>query len=55
MKSQTEIDVKKTIKILVSPNDNGFSCAIDIENSKNLPFVKCINRTNNTFKNKMDF
>ena len=36
MKSQTEIDVKKTIKILVSPNDNGFSCAIDIENSKNL-------------------
>ena len=25
-----------------------------IENSKNLPFVECINRTNNTFKNKMD-
>ena len=36
MKSQTEIDTQKTIKILVCPSDNGFSCAIDIENSKNL-------------------
>ena len=36
MKSQTEIDAQKTIKILVCPSHNGFSCAIDIENSKNL-------------------
>ena len=36
MKSQTEIDAQKTIKILVCPSDNGFSCAIDTENSKNL-------------------
>ena len=36
MKSQTEIDAQKTIKILICPNHNGFSCAIDIENSKNL-------------------
>jgi glucose dehydrogenase len=36
MKSQTEINAQKTIKILVCPSHNGFSCAIDIENSKNL-------------------
>ena len=36
MKSQTKIDAQKTIKILVCPSHNGFSCAIDIENSKNL-------------------
>jgi glucose dehydrogenase len=36
MKSQTEIDAQKTIKILVCPSRNGFSCAIDIVNSKNL-------------------
>ena len=36
MKSQTEIDAQKTIKILVCPSHNGFSCAIDIKNSKNL-------------------
>ena len=36
MKSPTEIDAQKTIKILVCPSHNGFSCAIDIENSKNL-------------------
>ena len=36
MKSQTEIDAQKTIKILVCPSHNGFSCAIDIENSKNM-------------------
>ena len=36
MKSQTEIDAQKTIKILVCPSNNWFSCAIDIENSKNL-------------------
>jgi len=36
MKNQTEIDAQKTIKILICPSHNGFSCAIDIENSKNL-------------------
>ena len=36
MKSQTKINAQKTIKILVCPSHNGFSCAIDIENSKNL-------------------
>ena len=36
MKNQTEINAQKTIKILICPSHNGFSCAIDIENSKNL-------------------
>jgi hypothetical protein len=46
MKNQTEIedieklkrklDAQKAVKIFITPGDNGFNVAIDIENSKNL-------------------
>tara|TARA_B110001454_G_C12362340_1_gene284831 strand:+ start:158 stop:493 length:336 start_codon:yes stop_codon:yes gene_type:complete len=41
MKNQIEelkkkIDAQKAIKIFISPGENGFNVAIDIENSKNM-------------------
>ena len=36
MKTNSEIDKTKTIKIYLSPTNNGFSCSIDNKNSKNM-------------------
>ena len=36
MKTNLEIDKTKTIKIHLSPTNNGFSCSIDNKNSKNM-------------------
>ena len=38
MKTRSEIDNNKTIKIYLSPTDTGFSCSINNENSKNMTF-----------------
>ena len=36
MKTNSEIDKTKTIKIYLSPTNSGFSCSIDNKNSKNM-------------------
>ena len=38
MKTRSEIDNNKTIKIYLSPTETGFSCSINNENSKNMTF-----------------
>ena len=36
MKTNSEFDKNKTIKIYLSPTERGFSCSINKENSKNM-------------------
>ena len=36
MKTNSEFDKNKTIKIYLSPTDRGFACSINKENSKNM-------------------
>ena len=36
MKNSSDINLENSVKIIICPNDNGFSCAIDCENIKGL-------------------
>ena len=38
MNNNKDIIDSKTIKIIICPNNNGFSCSIDRSNSKNMTF-----------------